>query len=280
MNQWHSEEVHSELRRALAFEEALHERCAERIVPFRFGTGLFNDTLRHVWDLNLLRADRSHGATAEALAVEAERLHGEAGQTHRRIAVPDETEGERLADGFRALGWEAQCFLFMARREAGPRSADLSLVEEVRGATIRPLRERIARAEPWADGEEMVRQVLDAGRLVELASHVRHFAVRVDGEPVSAADVYSDGRTAQVEDVVTDPAFRGRGYASAVVLHAVREAKRSGNDFVFLIADDADWPKELYARLGFVPLGREWMFLRKPAAEDTASSAGHQIDTP
>jgi ribosomal protein S18 acetylase RimI-like enzyme len=266
VNRRRLEGAHSDFRRALAFEEALHEHCAERIVPFRFGTGLFNDTFHHVWDLNLLRADRSHGATADALAAEAERLHGEAGQTHRRVAVPDETEGERLADGFRALGWEIQCFLFMARREASARSADLSLVEEVHGETIRALRERIARAEPWADSEETVCQVLDAGRLVERASHVRHFAIRVDGEPVSAADLYSDGRTAQVEDVVTAPAFRGRGYASAVVLHAAEEAERGGNDFVFLIADDSDWPKELYARLGFVPLGREWMFLRKPAA--------------
>jgi GNAT superfamily N-acetyltransferase len=272
--------VNSELGRALAFEEALRQRCAERVVPFRYGTALFNDTLRRVWDLNFLRADRSHDATAAELAGEAERLHGEAGQGHRRVAVPDETEGERLADGFRSLGWETDCFLFMARREGSARSADLGLVEEVDGATIRPLRERIARAEPWADSDETVRQVLDAGRLVERATQVRHFAVRVDGEPVSAADLYSDGHTAQVEDVVTDPAHRGRGYASAVVLRAVREAKRSGDDFVFLIADDADWPKHLYARLGFVPLGREWTFLRKPATASAGSSASGRLDAP
>jgi len=272
--------VESEFGRALAFEQALRERCAERIVPFRFGTGLFNDTFHRVWDLNLLRADRPHGATAEELADEAERLHGDAGQTHRRVAVPAETEGERLVDGFRSLGWETECFLFMARREVGPRSADLALVEEVHWETVRPLRERIARAEPWADSEETVRQVLDAGRLVERASRVRHFAIRVEGEPVSAADLYSDGRTAQVEDVVTDPVYRGRGYASAVVLRAVREAEGSGDDFVFLIADDADWPKELYARLGFAPLGREWMFLRKPAAAGADSSASRRPDAP
>ena len=89
--------------------------------------------------------------------------------------------------------------------------------------------------------------------------------MRAAGEVVSAADLFSDGRTAQVEDVVTSPEQRGRGYASAVVLRAVAEAKRTGHDFVFLIADDADWPKELYTRLGFAPLGRKWTFLRRPA---------------
>jgi predicted GNAT family acetyltransferase len=39
--------------------------------------------------------------------------------------------------------------------------------------------------------------------------------------------------------------FRGRGIARAVVGRALREARRSGADRAFLIADDADWPKEL-----------------------------------
>jgi hypothetical protein len=33
---------------------------------------------------------------------------------------------------------------------------------------------------------------------------------------------------------------------------------------VFLIADDDDWPKELYAKLGFDPLCRYWQFRRPP----------------
>jgi predicted GNAT family acetyltransferase len=39
--------------------------------------------------------------------------------------------------------------------------------------------------------------------------------------------------------------FRGRGIARAVVGRALREARRSGADRAFLIADDADRPKEL-----------------------------------
>ena len=36
---------------------------------------------------------------------------------------------------------------------------------------------------------------------------------------------------------------------------------------IFLIADDADWPKELYAKLGFDPIGRFWQFTKPPEGE-------------
>jgi GNAT superfamily N-acetyltransferase len=260
----------SELARAVAFEEALRERCAERIVPFRFGRAVFNDTYPDVWDLNVLRVDEPAGATVEALADEAERVHGEAGHAHRRVVVLDEALGARLEPGFRRLGWESDCFVFMAFRGPGSRSAPAADVEEVDAGELRPLREAIVRAEPWADSEEVVHQVLESGALTARAANARHFVVRVEGEPASGADLYSDGRTAQVEDVATFPAHRGRGLASAVVLRAVAEALAAGHDFVFLVADDGDWPKELYARLGFAPLGRKWQFLRKPARADPA----------
>lgn len=65
--------------------------------------------------------------------------------------------------------------------------------------------------------------------------------------------------------MATHPDHRGRGYASAVVLRAVHEALGAGNDLVFLVADDEDWPKLLYERLGFEPLGRRWSFLKTPS---------------
>jgi predicted GNAT family acetyltransferase len=106
--------------------------------------------------------------------------------------------------------------------------------------------------------------VADAAQLTGREGNARHFAVRASGEVASAADLYSDGRTAQVEDVATAPAQRGRGYATAVVLRAVEEALASGHEFVFLVADAEDWPKELYVRLGFAPLGHTWTFLKTP----------------
>ena len=256
----------SELERAVSFDEALRERCAERIVPFRFGRALFNDTLPLVWDLNVLRVDKPAGATAEALAAEAERLHGDAGHGHRRVAVNDERAGNELADPFRALGWRVDRFVVMGWRGTGERVAgETTPVEEVDAAALRPLREVIVSAEPWAKSEEVTRMVVDSAQLFGRVGNARHFAVLANEEVASAADLYSDGRTAQVEDVATSPAHRGRGYASAVVLRAVEEALATGHDFVFLVADAEDWPKELYVRLGFGPLGHTWTFLKTPA---------------
>jgi predicted GNAT family acetyltransferase len=82
---------------------------------------------------------------------------------------------------------------------------------------------------------------------------------------VSSTDLYSDGRTAQIEDVMTLREHRGRGYASAVVIRALEEALAGGHDFVFLTTDARDWPKELYRRLGFEPLGEKYAYLLTPA---------------
>ena len=256
-----------ELARAFAFEEALRERCAERIIPFPCGRALFNDTYPRVWELNALRVDVSADATAEGLATEAERLHREAGHEHRRVVVPDERAGAKLERDFRFLDWRIERFLFMAYRGEGSKARSDDAVE-VDAAAHRPLREEIARAEPWATDEDVVQMVLDADELFFRHGNARHFAALADGTFVSAAELLSDGRTAQVENVVTHPAFRGRGLASAVVGRAVGEAVAAGHDFVFLVADDADWPKELYARLGFAPIGREWSFLRPPVPDD------------
>ena len=77
----------------------------------------------------------------------------------------------------------------------------------------------------------------------------------IDGEIAGWAELYSDGRTAQIEDVGTFERFRNRGVARAVVLRGIDIARAEGHDFFFLIADYDDWPKELYTKLGFEPIG-------------------------
>ena len=257
--------MNAELERAIAFEEAVRERCVDRIIGFRFGHALFTDRFPRVWDLNLLRVERTADVSAEALAAEAERFHGLAGHPHRRIAVLDEQAGAELAPAFRDLGWRHERYVLMAYRGPGERSVVTAEVGEIEGPLLRPLRELIVREEPWAQDDEVVAAVLDAGELAARTGKTRHFAVSVGGKPVSGTSLYSDGETAQVEDVSSHPDYRGRGYASSVVLRAVQEALGSGHDFVFLLADDEDWPKLLYERLGFEPLGRRWSFLRTPS---------------
>jgi GNAT superfamily N-acetyltransferase len=250
----------TELERASDFEEGLRERAADEVVPFAFGSAVITSSLPQVWDLNLLRVEKP-GTVAE-LAAEAERIQGEAGLSHRRVVALDET----LADGFRELGWERDRFLFMAYRGVSERVGKTP-VEEVEHEALLPIREAMVRERPWAEDKETVRQILAAQGRVAETGRARHFAVVRDGEIASTADLFSDGRTAQVEDVVTHPDHRGRGYASAVVLHAVDLALSEDHDFVFLVADAEDWPKDLYARLGFEPIGHKWTFVRRLISE-------------
>lgn len=255
----------SELDRALAFEETLRVRCAERIVPFRFGRAYFNDSHPRVWYLNGLLVDGTKDVDAGELAAEAELLHTDAGQAHRRCDVPDAAVGAQLEPFFRRIGWKVERELVMIYRGGGERAVDTLGVEELERDDMVPLREEISRTEPWANSEDVIAEVLDANRIWEEAANARYFTVRADGAPVAATDLYSDGRIAQVEAVATLPAYRGRGYASALVLRAVEEAQSAGHDLVYLTADADDWPKELYARLGFGEVGRTWSFLRTPA---------------
>ena len=254
----------NELERATAFEEAMRDAAVERTVPSRFGTALFNDTLPVVWSLNCVRVEATE-ASVEELAAEVHRV--QAGLPHRRMVIMDEGLGRGLEEPLRELGWKTEAFLFMAPRkepEQPPRDVE---IQEVGQEDLTPLRRRIL--EEWLSesDEETVRQVGEMDRLYGEIGNARHFVVCSDGEVVSSTSLFSDGRTAQIEDVATLPEHRGQGYARALVLHALAEARRRGHDFVFLVADARDWPKELYRRLGFEPIGEKYDYLLHPLPE-------------
>jgi len=255
----------TDFARAAAFEEAMRDSAIERVVQTRFGPALFNDTYRDLWMLNVLRVEQAHGASAEEIAAEAERV--QAALPHRRLLVLGTEAGAGLAAGFEGLGWKTDRFAFMVLKRAPTRPADTSIVTEVPVEALAGLREAIGREQLPEMSASALAQLRESSAVFEESGKARHFAVEVDGRVVSATDLFSDGKTAQVEEVATLPEFRGRGYASAVVQRAVDEALAAGHDFVFLTADVDDWPKALYGRLGFDAVGTEWAFLRSPGEE-------------
>ena len=242
----------------------MQDASAERSADFPWGRVLINDTYDQVYDLNLLRVDRPvPGLTAETLAAEAERVHSAAGHVHRRVAVSDPELGASLADGFRALGWQARRFLFMTqlRKPDGPPVAEARELEEPEHWDAK--RHFMATA-PEAYDDVVITQLLERDRIKERVVGFRRFGVEAGGTVVSVCELYSDGSTAQIEDVSTREEHRGRGYARTTVLTAAAAARSEGCDFVFLVADEDDWPKELYVKLGFDPLGTLYDFLKLP----------------
>jgi predicted GNAT family acetyltransferase len=118
------------------------------------------------------------------------------------------------------------------------------------------------RSEPFGSEEEVVQQLLENKRVIMKAIETRFFAARVDGEIASYCDLYSDGRTGQIEAVMTLERYRNRGLARATVLRALAESRAAGNDLTFLMADRDDWPRKLYEKLGFDEVGRVYEFIR------------------
>jgi len=232
------------LARAYAFL-ARGDMYGSRSEPSSVGTAVYLDELPKRLDANLLRVDRGEPAEIEA---EAERLD------RRMLFMPDPELGERIVPYFEERGWRVNRVTVMAHLCEPQREADLALVEEVAEEDLRPPRERLNAGQPWGRPEVMAE--LFAGKhLIGSLMEARFFAVRIAGEVVSYTDLYQDGPEAQVEDVGTLPEHRGRGYATAVVLAAIGAARERGAEFVFLVADREDWPKELYGQLGFDELG-------------------------
>jgi ribosomal protein S18 acetylase RimI-like enzyme len=112
------------------------------------------------------------------------------------------------------------------------------------------------------------RQLVEAMRLKVATARPRFFAAEEDGVVASHCSLYSDGEIGQIESVLTLPFFRGRGLARAVVLHALAESRAAGHELTFLVAEEDDWPKELYGKLGFETIGRHYEFSCPPAPGD------------
>ena len=74
---------------------------------------------------------------------------------------------------------------------------------------------------------------------------------------------HRDG-VAQVEDVVVLEGHRGAGLGRLVTTAALRAGLECEPELMFIVADDDDWPKDLYGRLGFEAAGRTRMFHRLP----------------
>jgi ribosomal protein S18 acetylase RimI-like enzyme len=146
------------------------------------------------------------------------------------------------------------------RRDPEPRPP--AAVRELAFAEARPILEEVLRGQPYVDDAETLRQLTDFRAVLERRAGARFLVADADGRPAAICERYVIDGVAQVEDVNTFEGFRGRGLGSAVVLAASRSARAAGCDLVFLVADDGDWPKELYARLGFDVVSRFWAFVR------------------
>lgn len=245
------------IERIVDFRRRLQRAAAERQVEATQGVGLFADSTPNIYDANYLSIDVLQ-ADPDAVAAEAEALMER--YHHRRVILEqgDDSTAAALMDH----GYQLSSHLVYEHAREPDRRVDTSMVQEVAFERLVPARIATTVAEPWGD-EEIAAQLNAAKRLIMRAVPTRFFAAIVDGEVASYCEVRSDGRTAQIEDVEAVHAFRGRGFGRAIVQHALDEAHRE-HDVVFLEALEDDWPRLLYAKLGFDVVGRREFLTKFP----------------
>ena len=251
-----------DFQRAVAMEREQLAAAAQRSEEHPLGLLLFDDARPRVWVHNQLHVTGPAGDIDDLVRILDEH-YGHL--PHRRVVVEDEAEGERLADGFRARGWQADVTVYMALREPRDRDPAPGLAVEVT-----PQEHRSIELEAMAQGrfatEPEVRDMLIDARSARQAivDEARCVAGVLDGRRAGNTVVYVVGDVAQVEDVGTLEAFRRRGVARAMVALATDLAQESGAELIWIAADDKDWPKDLYVKLGFRPVGRIFSFTRLP----------------
>ena len=81
---------------------------------------------------------------------------------------------------------------------------------------------------------------------------------------VGVAVLIEDPGTIWVSQLAVARAHRGRGLARAVVLRAIEASRLAQHELTFLVADEDDWPRRLYERLGFETIGRVHYFAKAP----------------
>lgn len=231
-----------------------------RVEPIDLGWLVRDPSLPLVWSANHVRIARAV-TFAEALAL-AEAHLGDL--PYRQLMIEHEPTGRRLERSFAEAKWEVDREVLMELVREPDREAELGLVIE---ADEEPVMELMRR---WIGEDETIEltpdgldQVVEFSRREARARNARLLGVRgAHGSLAAITMLYSDGTVAQVEGVYTVPEERGRGYARALVTRAARTAREQGHQFVFIVADEDDWPKRLYRKVGFEPIGLSWALHR------------------
>src|SRR3954471_19337323 len=153
------------MARAWRFERRMQDRCARSRREFELGTALYNDELRRVFDTNFVRFERGFGDLT-GVAVEGHADELQASLRHRKVLIPDERAGARVAEELKERGWRYYTLVTMAYRGAGRPAREERPVEEVDVAALRPARER-----SLDDGQrdtEARRQIVDFTELMAI----------------------------------------------------------------------------------------------------------------
>jgi len=229
--------------------------------PVGLATVVSAPACSRVYDANC--ATRVRAATAaeiDAVLAALDRHHG--ALAHRCVKVdpltPAPFEARLVLEGYRAQV-ELQSVLDGPLLGPAPAAIDIRPVAgDADWASLARLvrwdhKEAAAKAQRACWAAEVSEQMVDQKR--RKAPGVQFFLARVDGSDGAFFSAWPGvGGVGKVEDLFTAPPFRHRGIATALISHAVDDARRRGAGPVLIGAEADDTPKSMYAALGFRPL--------------------------
>jgi ribosomal protein S18 acetylase RimI-like enzyme len=247
-----------ELARTWSFEREMQDRCARKRREFEYGTALYNDELRRVYDTNFVRFERGfEELTADVVEAAAEELQGSL--RHRKVMIPDERAGARVAEKLRERGWRYYTLVTMAYR--GPRERERAPdAEQVDSRAVRGAREQ-ALIDGTQDAEAR-RQIVAFTERMASVTPTLMFAAWGDGEIGAFCALFQGDGLGQIDEVTTVDQYRRRGLGTSVVEAALQASLAARDELTFIVADEGDWPKDWYGRMGFEPIGRRYELLR------------------
>lgn len=251
----------NEHARINAFQAWLDSGAAEEVAETPAGRFFSTPSFPVIWDLNYLRVERE-GFSPEEIEALVARMSDERGLGHRKVICNSQAISAAMSPHFDALeGWSTTTILEMVLKREPDRPG--AVAEEVAWDEFRAFRVAVAERSPYADSAPLD-VLVDKGTRWNAAGAARHFVMKDDGRIVAGCDLFTDGKTAQIEEVDTLEEARGKGHARAIVATAAAAAMEAGAELIFILADDDDWPKGLYTKLGFDPVGTHREFLKRP----------------
>jgi GNAT superfamily N-acetyltransferase len=229
-----------------------------------------------VWDANQVRAPRAASPDEiDHLLERIEELYG--GLSHRRVVI-DLDASDALEARLALDGWQLDTtlqHLLTGPTPTPPSRTDLTISavqDEADWAELERLTrldhiEEAAKAtrDPWPG--ELTRAMVGHRRLK--APEMQPWLAWSDGTAVGMfSSMPGDNGIGLVEDLFVEAEARGRGIAQALIAHATADARDRGATSVIIGSLPDDWPKLLYARLGFRPVfvERAWD-LDRPSAQ-------------
>jgi GNAT superfamily N-acetyltransferase len=242
--------------RARAWRDAAHAAVCDALEPWAHGTVVRATRYPSYFDFNVVRVEEDPAMSVEALVAFADETL--TGLTHRRVDFDLVDAAEPLRPGFEAEGWKALRLVWMRHEARLPPGPDRA-VERVPYDAVQDL--RVAWFEEESPDQDPAGYHAEA-REVAVRRSVQVLALREGGAPVAFAQLERDGDAAEITQVYVHPDYRGAGRGAAMTRAAI-EAARDARD-LWIVADDEDRPKDLYARLGFRPAWTTMEFLRPP----------------